>query len=248
MNLNVIAVIPARFQASRFPGKLLMDLHGKSVILSTYQAAVNTGLFQEVIVAADDERIYNEIVEHGGQAVMTSSNHQSGSDRIAEVIENMPVDIVLNIQGDEPFLNKEDLQKLIYIFEKDLENQVHVATLVEELIPKEEVFNPNNVKVVLNNIQQALYFSRAPIPYNRDENKETTYYKHIGIYAFRKEVLMTFTKLPQGTLEQIEKLEQLRYLENGYTIKVARASGKTIGIDTQADLDRARELIKQMEQ
>lgn len=246
--MKVIAVIPARFNSSRFPGKLLENLNGKSVIVNTYLAAKETNLFDEVIVAADDERIFKEIESNSGKVVMTSPNHQSGSDRIAEVAEKIDADIIINIQGDEPFIQKDDLKKLIQIFEEDKENVVHVATLAEEIKEMKDVENPNNVKVVLGENNDALYFSRSKIPFNRDNIEGVTYLKHIGIYAFRKKALLDFTKLPQGTLEQIEKLEQLRYLENGYTIKVARATSSTIGIDTKEDLELARKLIKQMEQ
>lgn len=246
--MKIIAVIPARFQATRFPGKLLQKLGANSVISNTYLAVCATRLFDEVIVAADDERILNEISGVGGKAVLTSPNHQSGSDRIAEVVEKMDVDIIVNVQGDEPFTQKQPLQDLIQVFKNDAENQVDVATLKEKLDDINEVQNPNNVKVITGKNDDALYFSRSVIPFNRDENQQVAYYKHIGIYAYRKKALMEFTRLPQGNLEKIEKLEQLRYLENGYKIRVVETQYKTIGIDTPQDLEKARKYLQDLEQ
>lgn len=240
--MKVVAIIPARYQASRFPGKLLKMLGSKSVISSTYLAVKKTELFDEVIVAADDARILEEIQSINGKVLLTSSNHQSGSDRIAEVIDEMDVDIVVNVQGDEPFTQKEPLESLIEIFKKDVDKDVAVATLKEKLTDKSEIKDPNNVKVITDNNQNALYFSRSVIPFPRDEEQEVDYFKHVGIYAYRKEALLSFTKLPQGTLEKIEKLEQLRYLENGYKIKVAETKYKTIGIDTPEDLEKAKNI------
>lgn len=246
--MKIVAVIPARYQASRFPGKLLQKLGDKTVITSTYLSVVKTNLFDEVIVAADDQRIIQEIEKNNGKTILTSSNHESGSDRIAEVVQNMDVDIVVNVQGDEPFTQKKPLQDLIEIFKKDEKKEISVATLIETLTKKEEIKNPNNVKVVLDKEHNALYFSRSVVPFPREQNSDVTYYKHIGIYAYRKNALMDFTQLPQGNLEKIEKLEQLRYLENGYKIRVAETPYTTIGIDTPQDLEKARAYLKQLEQ
>lgn len=246
--MKIIAVIPARFEASRFPGKLLKTLGKHSVIGTTYLAVKNTELFDEVIVAADDQRIVDEISGLGGKVVMTSLDHASGSDRIAEVIRDLEVDVVVNVQGDEPFTAKEPLFDLIQVFKKDMGQQIDVATLMERMKDESAIQNPNNVKVVLDAKQNALYFSRAIIPFPREKEAEITYFKHIGVYAYRKEALMAFTDLAPGKLEQIEKLEQLRYLENGYRIKVVETQYKTIGIDTPEDLDEARAYLRNMEQ
>ncbi|MDG4946673.1 3-deoxy-manno-octulosonate cytidylyltransferase [Weeksellaceae bacterium KMM 9713] len=246
--MKVVAVIPARFGATRFPGKLLKKLGEHSVIATTYLAVKNSGLFDEVIVAADDEKIIQDIEGVHGKAVMTSSNHASGSDRIAEVIQDMDVDVIVNVQGDEPFTATQALASLIDVFKNDHDKKVDVATLMEKLELKEDVQNPNNVKVVVGNNMDALYFSRSAIPFVRDENVSVDYFKHVGIYAYRKKALMAFTQLEPGTLEMAEKLEQLRYLENGYRIKVVETQYKTIGIDTPEDLEEARVYLGNLEQ
>lgn len=190
--MNIIAMIPARYAASRFPGKLMQDLGGKSVIMRTYEAAVHSALFQQVYVVTDSEIIYNEIISNGGKALMSLKEHESGSDRIAEAVENMEVDIVVNVQGDEPFLNKSALVSLIDIFKKDVEKQVDLASVMFEITEKDEINNPNNVKVITDRSGFALYFSRSVIPFPRAENVGVRYMKHIGVYAFRKQALMVF--------------------------------------------------------
>lgn len=246
--MKVVAVIPARFGATRFPGKLLEKLGQHSVIATTYLAVKKSNLFNEVIVAADHLKIIQDIEGVGGKAVMTSPHHASGSDRIAEVIQDMDVDVVVNVQGDEPFTATKALVSLIDVFKKDEDKKVDVTTLMEKMESKEEIQNPNNVKVVVANNMDALYFSRSVIPCVRDIDSSVEYYKHVGIYAYRKKALLDFTQLVPGTLEKAEKLEQLRYLENGYRIKVVETPFKTIGIDTPEDLEEARVYLANLEQ
>jgi 3-deoxy-manno-octulosonate cytidylyltransferase (CMP-KDO synthetase) len=241
--MKIIAVIPARYASTRFPAKLMQDLGGKTVILRTYLAAVETKLFDDVFVVTDSDLIYNEIAKHGGKAIMSIKQHESGSDRIAEAVENLDVDIVVNVQGDEPFINKEPLQQLIEIFKKDTENKVDLASLMRVINDKQEIENPNNVKVIVDQQDFALYFSRSVIPYQRAENVGVRYKQHIGIYAFRKSALLDFYKLPMLSLEASEKLEQLRYLEYGKRIKMVETTHVGIGIDTVEDLEKARKMI-----
>lgn len=237
--MKVIAMIPARYGATRFPAKLMQDLCGKPVIVHTYQRVKDTQLFDEVYVVTDDDRIEKAISEVGGRVIRSKKEHNSGSDRLAEASQDLPVDIIVNVQGDEPFTNKENLEKVIDIFAKDIDNTVDVASLMEVITESEEIANPNNVKVVVNRQNEALYFSRSVIPYQRAD-VGSPYYKHIGIYAYRKAALQRFTELPPSVLEETEKLEQLRYLENGYKIRLALTNIPTIGIDTPDDLEKAR--------
>lgn len=238
-------MIPARYAASRFPGKLMQDLHGKSVILRTFEAAKNTGLFEQVFVVTDSDVIYSEISENGGKAIMSKRKHECGSDRIAEAVEDMDVDIVVNVQGDEPMIDTESLKKVLQVFlEKDAE-KIDLASLKSPLIEKKDIYNPNNVKVITNKDDFALYFSRSPIPYPREENSGITWYKHIGIYAFRKQALMDFYRLPMLQLEATEKIECLRYLEYGKNIKMVETTVKGVGIDTPEDLEEARKLLEE---
>lgn len=242
--MKVIAMIPARYNASRFPGKLMKDLEGKPVIVRTYEAVVKTNLFEEVYVVTDDDRIEEVISKVGGSVIRSKKEHQSGSDRLAEACEDLEVDVIVNIQGDEPFTAKENLEILLKIFENDIDSQVDVATLMERLHEGEDIANPNNVKVVVSKKGDALYFSRTFIPFPRDEKSEGIYFKHIGIYAYRKNALLQFTQLEESVLEKTEKLEQLRYLENGFKIRLAETNISTIGIDTESDLEKARERWK----
>lgn len=241
--MKIIAVIPARYASTRFPAKLMQDLGGKTVILRTYEAAITTKLFNDVFVVTDSQLIYNEITSNGGKAIMSIKEHESGSDRIAEAVENMDVDIVINVQGDEPFINKKPLEQVIEIFKNDTDKKVDLASLMFEIKEKEEINNPNNVKVITDQQGFALYFSRSVIPYPREENVGVRFMKHIGIYAFRKEALMDFYRLPMLSLEASEKLEQLRYLEYGKRIRMVETNQGSIGIDTLEDLERARLLI-----
>jgi 3-deoxy-manno-octulosonate cytidylyltransferase (CMP-KDO synthetase) len=242
--MKVIAVIPARYASTRFPAKLMQDLGGKTVILRTYEVAIATNLFDDVFVVTDSDLIYTEIVSHGGKAIMSVKEHESGSDRIAEAVANLDVDIVVNVQGDEPFIDKEPLEKVIEVFRNDKENKVDLASLMREITNEEDIQNPNNVKVVVDQNDFALYFSRSVIPYAREKNVGVRYFQHIGIYAFRKQALLDFYSLPMKSLEASEKLEQLRYLEFGKRIKMVETSHVGIGIDTIEDLEKARLLLK----
>jgi 3-deoxy-manno-octulosonate cytidylyltransferase (CMP-KDO synthetase) len=237
-------MIPARYSASRFPGKLMQDLGGKSVILRTYEATVNTNLFYDVIVVTDSSIIYNEIVNNGGKAIMSKKEHECGSDRIAEAVENLDIDIVVNVQGDEPFTDKESLKKLIAVFKDDHVKSIDLASLMVHITDEAEINNPNTVKVVVDTFDFALYFSRSPIPYPRDKTLAVKYFKHKGVYAFRKDALLDFYRLPMLTLEASEKLEQLRYLEYGKRIKMVKTSVEGVEIDTPEDLERAKKLWK----
>lgn len=241
--MKIIAVIPARYASTRFPAKLMQDLGGKTVILRTYESAMQTGLFDDVFVVTDSDLIYQEIVSNGGKAIMSIKEHESGSDRIAEAIEHMDVDVVVNVQGDEPFINKEPLEKVLEIFKNDTAKEVDLASLMREIKDPKEIENPNNVKVIVDQKGFALYFSRSVIPYPREVNVGVRYKQHIGIYAFRKEALLDFYRLPMLSLEASEKLEQLRYLEYGKRIRMVETEHVGIGIDTPEDLEKARMMI-----
>ena len=241
--MKLIAMIPARYGATRFPAKLMQDLCGKPVIVHTYQRVADTNLFDQVYVVTDDDRIENAIREVGGKVIRSQKEHNSGSDRLAEASKDLEVDIIVNVQGDEPFTNKENLQKVIDIFANDPQKNIAVASLMERITHPDDIANPNNVKVVVNKFNEALYFSRSVIPFPRDTNTKVPYYKHIGIYAYRKDALQQFTQLPPSLLEETEKLEQLRYLENGFKIRLAVTDIPTIGIDTPEDLEKARKRL-----
>ena len=235
------AFIPARYAATRFPAKLMQMLGDKTVIRHTYDNTVATGLFDEVYVVTDSEIIFNEIVHNGGKAIMSKRSHESGSDRIAEAIENLDIDIVVNVQGDEPFVKKEPLQKVIDVFS---DATVQVASLMQVLTNPQLIEDPNYVKVAVNNNMDALFFSRSVIPYHRDKIATPIYYEHIGVYAFRKQALMNFTSWPITPLEAVEKIECLRYLENGVSIKMVVTEYMGVEIDTPEDLLRAEKLIR----
>jgi len=241
--MNVIAVIPARYASTRFHAKLMQDLGGKSVILRTNHAALETNLFKDVFVVTDSDIIFNEVISNGGKAIMSIKEHESGSDRIAEAVENMNVDIVVNVQGDEPFIDKNSLEAVINVFKQDANNTIDLASLMREIKNLETINNPNNVKVVVDYNNFALYFSRSPIPYPREVNVGVRYFQHIGIYAFRKSALIDFYNLPIKPLEASEKLEQLRYLEYGKRIKMVETNHVSIGIDTLEDLEKARKML-----
>lgn len=237
-------MIPARYGASRFPGKLMQDLGGKPVIIQTYAATVATNLFDDVFVVTDSDTIYNEVVKYGGKAIMSKKEHQCGSDRIAEAVEFMAIDIVINVQGDEPFTDAESLTKLIDVFKNDPDKQIDLASLMVHITEENDINNPNTVKVVVDNFNLALYFSRSPIPYPRDKTVAVNYYKHKGVYAFRKQAILDFYRLPMKTLEASEKLEQLRYLEYGKRIKMVETTVEGVEIDTPEDLERAKKIWK----
>lgn len=244
-SLKIIAMIPARYEASRFPGKLMQDLNGRSVIRRTYEAAVNTGLFSEVYVVTDSDVIFNEIEDFGGIALKSEKEHECGSDRIAEAVAHLDVDIVVNVQGDEPLIDKESLFKLLEVFKEDKEGKIDLASLMTPMHDTEEITNPNNVKVITNKDNLALYFSRFPLPYPRDPKSGVTYYKHIGVYAFRKQALMDFHNFPMLKLEATEKIEAIRYLEYGKNIMMVETDFRGIGIDTPEDLEKARKIIRE---
>ncbi len=238
--MKVIAVIPARYSATRFPGKLMQMLGNKTVIRHTFDNTVSTGLFDDVIVATDSELIYHEIVSHGGKAVMSLKEHESGSDRIAEAIKGLKVDVIFNVQGDEPFVKNAPLADLIAAFS---DPAVNVASLMHRIEDDQQLQNPNIVKLVIDKNNFALLFSRSCIPFRRNHETIVTYWRHIGIYAYRKDALLEFVQWPTSVLENIEKLEQLRYLENGVSIKMVETTFNSIGIDTPEDLEKARLLI-----
>lgn len=242
--MKIISMIPARYSASRFPGKLMKDLGGKTVILRTYEATVAANLFDDVFVVTDSAIIYNEIVNNGGKAIMSKKEHDCGSDRIAEAVEFMDIDVVINVQGDEPFTDKKSLEKLIEVFKNDPNNEVDLASLMVHITDTDEINNPNTVKVVIDQENFALYFSRSVIPFPREKNAGVKYFKHKGVYAFRKEAILDFYKLPMLPIEASEKLEQLRYLEYGKRIKMVETDVQGIEIDTPEDLERAKKLWK----
>ena len=237
-------MIPARYSASRFPGKLMQDLGGKSVILRTYQATVETNLFDDVFVVTDSDIIYDEIINNGGKAIMSIKEHQSGSDRIAEAVEHVDCDIVVNVQGDEPFTERDSLEKVLKVFEGDKVKEIDLASLMVEIKDWDEIADPNTVKVTVDQNDFALYFSRSPIPFPRDKNANARYFKHKGIYAFRKQAILDFAKLPMRFLEASEKIECLRYLEYGKKIKMVETKVQGVEIDTPEDLERAKKLWK----
>ncbi len=240
--MKIIAVLPARYQASRFPGKLMQMLGEKTVIATTYQNVVDTNLFDEVFVATDSEIIFNEIQNIGGKAVMTGE-HETGSDRIAEAVKNIECDIVINVQGDEPFLKTEPLKQLIDVFHNDDKKEISLASLKIKMKNTEEIENPNNVKVITDQQGFALYFSRSVIPFPREIHPDVEYFRHIGVYAFRKDALLKFAELPQKPLEISEKIECIRYLEYGMKIKMIETDFVGVGIDVPEDLEKARRLI-----
>ena len=237
-------MIPARYSASRFPGKLMQNLAGKSVILRTYEATVATELFSEVYVVTDSEIIYDEIINNGGKAIMSKKEHESGSDRIAEAVADVDCDIVVNVQGDEPFTERESLRKVLEVFKGDVDKEIDLASLMVEITDWDEINNPNTVKVIVDQNNFALYFSRSPIPFPRDKKAGARYFKHKGIYAFRKDALLDFTVLPMQFIEATEKIECIRYLEYGKRIKMVETEVQGVEIDTPEDLEKAKRLWK----
>ncbi|MFT5243198.1 MAG: 3-deoxy-manno-octulosonate cytidylyltransferase (CMP-KDO synthetase) [Glaciecola sp.] len=242
--MKIISMIPARYSASRFPAKLMQDLEGKTVILRTYEATIATQLFDDVYVVTDSDIIFDEITSNGGKAIMSIKEHQSGSDRIAEAVEHLDVDIVVNVQGDEPFTERESLEKVLNAFKEDHNKDIDLASLMVEIHDWDEINNPNTVKVIVDQNNFALYFSRSPIPYPRDKEAGARYFKHKGIYAFRKEALLDFYKLPMQFIEATEKIECIRYLEYGKRIKMVETTIEGVEIDTPEDLERAKKLWK----
>ena len=240
--MNCIAMIPARYASTRFPAKLMQMLGNKTVIQLTYDNTVKTGLFDKVIVVTDSSVIFDEIESNGGEVMMSIKSHESGSDRIAEAVENLDTDIVVNVQGDEPFVQKAALEKLLEVFRKD--ESVHVASLMQVIKDKKNIEDTNYVKVAVDLQMNSLFFSRSVIPYPRNQSSPITYYEHIGIYAFRKQALMNFTRWPITTLEAAEKIECLRYLEHGIPVKMVLTEYMGIEIDTPEDLLKAIKWLK----
>ncbi len=239
--MKILGIIPARYASTRFPGKPLVDIAGKSMIQRVYEQAKKCAGLSEVIVATDDNRIFDHVARFGGVAVMTSSAHQSGTDRCAEVAQKHPdYEVIINIQGDEPFIDPEQISKLISCF-NDAGTQI--ATLIKKVQTEQELHNINSPKVIINKHSEAIYFSRSPLPHIRGQEPENwlqhfTYFKHIGIYGYRADILQQITKLPVSPLEKAESLEQLRWIENGYKIKVAETELETYAIDTPEDLEK----------
>lgn len=241
--MNRIAMIPARYAATRFPAKLMQLLGNKTVIRHTYDNTLATGLFDDVYVVTDSEIIFNEIVSHGGKAIMSRKNHESGSDRIAEAVAGLDVALVVNVQGDEPFVKREPLEKLLQVFEGEAGKNVQVASLMQVMKEQRFIDDPNYVKVAVDKTGNALLFSRSVIPYPRSKESPITYYEHIGVYAFRKQALLNFTSWEMTPLEAAEKIECLRYLENGVPLKMVVTDYMGIEIDTPEDLERAAGLL-----
>ena len=238
--MKFIALIPARYAATRFPGKLMTELKGKSVIRHTYEATVATGLFDEVIVATDSEIIFSEITSHGGKAFITKGEHESGTDRIAEAAQNLEADVIVNVQGDTPFVKEEPLRRLLEQFSDE---DVKVASLMQQLYDEAFIADPNYVKVCVDKKMNALFFSRSIIPYPRNKAVPIIYYEHIGVYAFRKQALIDFTSWPVSPLEDAEKIECLRYLENGVPVRMVVTDFMGVEIDTPEDLEKAEKLL-----
>jgi 3-deoxy-manno-octulosonate cytidylyltransferase (CMP-KDO synthetase) len=235
-----VALIPARLEASRFPSKLLFPLKGKSVIARTYENTVASGLFDKVIVVTDSVEIGKEIDSIKGQWTLSKKSHESGTDRIAEVAENMEADVIVNVQGDTPFVNVKALSDVLQAFQ---DPEVGVASIVQALVDPSLISDPNYVKVVLSNRNDALYFSRSAIPFNRDGMADVPYWEHVGVYAFRPVMLQSFVSWPQSPLELIEKIECLRFLERGYAIKMIISEPYGVEIDTPADIPLAEKFM-----
>lgn len=238
--MKIVAMIPARYAATRFPAKLMQMLGNKSVIRHTYDNTMATGLFTDVVVVTDSDIIFNEITGNGGKAIMSLKNHESGSDRIAEAAADLDVDIIVNVQGDEPFVQKDPLEKLLAVF---TDEKVQVASLMQVLKEQALIEDPNYVKVAVDRNMNSLFFSRSVIPYPRSKEVVTTYYEHIGVYAFRKQALLNFTSWPMTPLEAAEKIECLRYLEYGVPLKMVLTQYMGVEIDTPEDLIKAAKLL-----
>ena len=246
--MKILGVVPARYASTRFPAKPLVDIGGKSMVQRVYEQACKSKLLTKVVVATDDQRIVDHVLSFGGQVVMTNENHPSGTDRCYEALSLQKEEFhyVINIQGDEPFIRPEQIDLLAAL----LDGEATIATLIKKLADKESLFNPNVVKAVVAMDGNALYFSRSPVPHMRNTNEEEwlqkgTFYKHIGMYAYRSDTLEKLTKLPVSPLEKAESLEQLRWLDNGYFIKTTETKSETIGIDTPEDLQRALSYLKE---
>jgi 3-deoxy-manno-octulosonate cytidylyltransferase (CMP-KDO synthetase) len=242
-SMKVLCVIPARYASTRLPGKPLKDIAGKPMVCRVYDRASQAKLVSRTLVATDDERILQAVREHGGEAMMTRADHPTGTDRLAEVAASFPdVDLIINVQGDEPLIEPSLIDELASVFETDPD--LRMATVKTEIKDEEEQHNPNNVKVVTDQNGYALYFSRSLLPYPRHEGCPV--YKHIGIYAYQRDFLLAYAKMPSTPLEEAESLEQLRALENGYRIKVVETRAKFVGVDTAEDLAKVNAIYKNM--
>ena len=241
--MKITALIPARLNSKRFDRKLMMDLCGKPVITRTYNAVLSSKLFSDVIVITQDSEIHQEILSNNGKSVLIDKDYKSGTDRIADACVNIETDIVINIQGDEPFINKNSLELLINLFKDDINNEINYGSLMKEIQNISEINNPNNVKVTVDNNSYATNFSRKPITNMKNLNKEV-FYKHIGVYGYRKDNLILFSKLSPTKLELKEKIEALRIIESGHKIKMALVNSESVGIDTREDLSKAIQIWK----
>lgn len=239
--MKILGVIPARYASTRLPGKVLLPIAGKPMIQHVWERTKKSKLLSDVWIAADDQQIMEAAEKFGAKAVLTSVHHQSGTDRIAEAVKNVKVDMVVNIQGDEPLMDVRVIDALVKALLKNKSYQM--ATVVKRIDRSDDIHNPNIVKVVVDANQDALYFSRSEIPFNRDRDNGVDYFKHIGIYAYRKNFLLRLTKMPPSRLEKIEKLEQLRVLEAGYKIKMILTDVETAGVDTAEDLKKVEKLL-----
>ena len=239
--MKITALIPARLNSSRFNGKLMMDLCGKPIITRTYDAVLSSNLFSSVIVVTQDNEIYEEITSNNGNSILIEKDYNSGTDRIADACAKLETDVIVNIQGDEPFINQSSLEKLVNIFKNDSKNEINYASLMKLMNNEKDINNPNNVKVAVDNNSFAVNFSRKPISSTTTLSEEV-FYKHIGVYGYRKDSLISFTKLSPTKLEMIEKIEALRIIESGFKIKMAETLSEFIGIDTKEDLSRAIEI------
>lgn len=244
--MKIIGIIPARYASSRFPGKPLIHIKGKTMIQRVYEQALKATTLTDVIVATDDQRIFDQVQSFGGQVVITKSTHESGTERCAEVAAKYAADIIINIQGDEPFIQPIQIDMVVNLLKDN--PTLSIATLAKKITTTKDLFNPNLVKIIFNQAQKAIYFSRQAIPYIRDEVQDNwvekfTYYKHIGLYGYRGQTLIEIAQLTPSPLEQVERLEQLRWLENDYTIGVGITMEESIGIDTPEDLEHIQSLF-----
>ena len=239
--MKILGVIPARYASTRLPGKVLLPIAGKPMIQHVWERTKKSKLLSDVWIAADDQKIMEAARKFGAKAVLTSVHHQSGTDRIAEAVKNIKVDIVVNIQGDEPLIDVRVIDALVKVLLKN--KSYPMATVIKRIDRSDDIHNPNIVKVVVDAHQDALYFSRSEIPFNRDRDNGVDYFKHLGIYAYRKNFLLRLTKMPPSRLENIEKLEQLRVLEAGYKIKTILTDVETIGVDTAEDLKKVEKRL-----
>ena len=241
--MKTIALIPARYESHRFPGKLMQDLGGKSVIKRTYDTVLNTNLFDEVWVITDNKIIFKEISDHGGLVYMSKKEHDCGSDRIAEAAADLSGDLIVNVQGDEPFIDGKSLADLIAVFKNDTEGVIDLASLMTPISDSSQINATDTVKVIVDLQNFALYFSRLPIPFDRDSDNHPTYFKHLGVYAFRRDALIGFSQHEVTPLEAAEKVECIRFLEMGRKIKMILTPHDSVGIDNPADLEIARNLL-----